>query len=255
MCWQPGPCSSALWSVCIHPCSFLLEAGGSINYFGGLAAIRDTISRELTERWKHVFYQATTPHAHTASLMLARAGCNLVVERGADLRSVLGPLSIEVLPLDDKRKQQLNKTGVRILRDLWRLPSDGLARRFGTELVTHLDQALGKLPEPLNAYRIPPRFSDTRECSFDIDEQQALLPVVRGACDRLMRFPAETGLVHHGLPGAFLSPAGPGNDTPYRLAPANTPTRLFDDVGGDAAQQDKAGRGRRQGNADCRAVL
>ncbi len=175
-------------AVSLHPpCSFLLEAGGSINYFGGLATIRDTIARELTERWKHVFYQATAP-TPTASLMLARAGRNLVIERGADLRSVLGPLSIEVLPLDDKRKQRLNKTGVRILRDLWRLPSDGLARRFGTDLVTHLDRALGKLPEPLNAYRIPPRFSDTRECSFDIDERQSLLPVVRGLVTGLCNF-------------------------------------------------------------------
>ena len=177
--------------VSLHPpCSLLLEAGGSIDYFGGLAAIRDTIARELAERWKHVFYQATTP-TPAASLMLARAGRNLVVECGADLRSVLGPLSIEVLPLDDKRKQQLNKTGVRILRDLWRLPAGGLARRFGTDLVTHLDQALGKLPDPLNAYRLPPRFSDTREFSFDIDEQQSLLPVVHelvtGLCDFLQQ--------------------------------------------------------------------
>ena len=177
--------------VSLHPpCSFLLEAGGSINYFGSLTAIRDTIARELAERWKHVFCQATTP-TPTASLMLAQAGHNLVVERGADLRSVLGPLSIEVLSLDDKRKQQLNKTGVRILRDLWRLPSGGLARRFGTDLVTHLDQALGKLPDPLNTYRIPPRFSDTREFSFDIDEQQSLLPVVHelvtGLCDFLQQ--------------------------------------------------------------------
>lgn len=177
--------------VGLHPpCSFLLEAGGSINYFGGLSAIRDTIARELAERWKHVFYQATAP-TPTASLMLAQAGRNLVVERGADLRSALGPLSIEVLPLDDKRRQQLNKTGVRILRDLWRLPSGGLARRFGTDLVTHLDQALGKLPDPLNAYRIPPRFSDTREFSFEIDEQQSLLPAVHelvtGLCDFLQQ--------------------------------------------------------------------
>ena len=190
MRWQPGPCSSAPWSVCIHPARSCWRRGEASTILAGLAAIRDTIARELTERWKHVFYQATTP-TPTASLMLARAGRNLVVERGADLRSVLGPLSIEVLSLDDKRKQRLNKTGVRILRDLWRLPSDGLARRFGTDLVTHLDQALGKLPEPLNAYRVPPRFSDTRECSFDIDEQQALLPVVHqlvtGLCDFLQK--------------------------------------------------------------------
>ena len=170
------------------PCSLLLEIGGSINYFGGLAVIRDSIARELGKRRKHVFHQATTP-TPTASLILAQAGYNRVVNHGADLRSVLGPLSIEVLPLDDKRKQQLNKTGVRILRDLWRLPPGELARRFGTDLVTHLERALGKRPDPLNVYQIPPRFSASRAFSFAVTERQSLVPVVRqlltGLCDFL----------------------------------------------------------------------
>ena len=176
-------------AISLHPpCSLLLEAGGSIRYFGGLDAIRDAIALELAERRKHVFCQATTP-TPAASLMLAQAGYDPVVNCGAGLRSALGPLSIDVLPLDDKRKQQLHKTGVRVLRDLWRLPAGELARRFGTGLVAHLDRALGKRPDPLDTYRPSPRFSVTREFSFEVGRRQLLLPVVwelvAGLCDFL----------------------------------------------------------------------
>ena len=181
------------------PCSFLLEVQGSIKYFGSLAAIQEKITQGLNEQWHHTFYQATTP-TPAASLMLAESGRNVIVKRSTELRSTLGQLTVNSLPIDNKRKQQLNKTGVQVLRDLWRLPKEGLARRFGTDLVSYLDRALGKQKDPLVTYKVPPRFSESYEFNFAVNDYQFLLPaayeLLSNLCDFLRRNDLYTSLYH-----------------------------------------------------------
>lgn len=175
------------------PCSLLLEVQGSIKYFGSLAAIQEKIEQGLTEKWRHTFYQATTP-TPAASLMLAESGRDLVVKRREDLRSALGQLSVDSLPLDNKRKKQLNKTGVRVLRDVWRLPSDGLARRFGIDLVNYLDRATGKQADLLSTYQLPPYFTAEYDIPFEAHNYQLLLPLARELLSDLCNF-----LIKHDL--------------------------------------------------------
>jgi protein ImuB len=162
--------------ISLHlPDSLLLEIAGSIKYFKELDIIQKQISDALKNRWKHNFYLAVSPTPE-ASILLAKSGKQIVVKNISNLRSVLGDLSIALLPLDKKSKKQLTKIGVRILRDLWRLPSAALARRFNINLINYLERTLGKQSSPLASYRAPKHFQATYDTPHEIENYQLLLP-------------------------------------------------------------------------------
>ncbi len=165
------------------PQALLLEVRGSLKLFGGLSALQSRIRRQLTEQWRHSFHSAVTP-APMASLLLAFSGQNDVVHNRQHLRSVLGRLSVDNLPIGLKKKQQLHNTGVRLLRDLWRLPREGLARRFGPELVNYLDRTLGLMPEPLDFFSTPEEFEAFYEFPMEVRSTDLLFSV---ACQLLQQ--------------------------------------------------------------------
>jgi protein ImuB len=169
------------------PCSFVLEVGASIQYFGGLDLIQQDLTTALTNKWQHQHHIAITPSA-TASLLLARSGNEVVVNNIAGLRSTLGSLPVSLLPLDEKRIRQLTKIGVRVLRDLWRLPPADLMQRFGTDLVYYLERVLGKSPDPLITYLPPPRFEASHDLGYEVHNYQPLLPFAHELLDELSEF-------------------------------------------------------------------
>jgi protein ImuB len=86
-------------------------------------------------------------------------------ERQADLycpargqRDALGSLPVEGLRLDAPILETFLKLGLRRIGDLYPMPRAPLARRFGDQPLTRLDQALGTLAEPIEPCRIPPAF-------------------------------------------------------------------------------------------------
>ena len=158
------------------PQALLLEVRGSLRLFGGLSSIQEQIWQQLTERWRYSFQSAVTP-TPMASLLLAFSGQSDVVQSKQQLRSVLGRLSINNLPIGLKKKQQLRNTGVRLLRDVWRLPKDGLARRFGPDLVNYLDRALGLIPDPLDFFVSPEEFEAFYEFPMEVHSTDLLLNV------------------------------------------------------------------------------
>lgn len=63
---------------------------------------------------------------------------------------------------------RLGNAGVRYLVDLWRLPRDGLARRYGSGLLQRLDGLLGLQPTALNAFHNPPAFAASCELPTEL---------------------------------------------------------------------------------------
>lgn len=169
------------------PRALLLEVRGSMKLFGGLPAMLDRIRQQLTEQWQHSFYSAVTP-TPMASLLLAFSGQGDVVQDKQHLRSVLGRLSVNRLPIGVKKKQQLRNTGVRLLRDVWRLPREGLARRFGPELVNYLDRTLGLIPDPLDFFASPDEFEAFYEFPMEIHNTDLLFNVARQLLQQLAIF-------------------------------------------------------------------
>src|SRR5205814_8845862 len=67
-----------------------------------------------------------------------------------DERAALAPLPVEALRLDLDTVQGLRRVGLRHIGELYPMPRDALARRFGDAVAYRLDQAFGDLPEPLS---------------------------------------------------------------------------------------------------------
>src|SRR5205823_39923 len=64
-------------------------------------------------------------------------------------RAALAPLPVEALRLDPLTAAGLRRVGLRHVGELYPMPRDALARRFGDAVARRLDQAFGDLPEPL----------------------------------------------------------------------------------------------------------
>ena len=74
-------------------------------------------------------------------------------------RTVLAPLPVAALRLEDEMVATLARLGLRQIGDLAGQPRAALARRFGRHLVQRLDQALGVEPEPVNPARAQHHFA------------------------------------------------------------------------------------------------
>lgn len=182
-------------TVSFHPQALICEIRSSLNYFGGIDAIHDKLTtlitpaleqRELPEQ----FLYAASPTV-TGSLLLARSGHNALVYRKDNLRSALGQLSTEVLQLNKEQNRRLYNMGVRKIRDIWRLPTDGLRKRFGSDFINLLNKALGKAPEPTRNYVAPPAYSSAYDLPYELENLDRLLPVadelLAQLCDFLQR--------------------------------------------------------------------
>ena len=169
------------------PNALLLEVRGSLKFFGGLRKLLAGISDDLNQHWRHQHCLAVTP-TPAASLLLANNGTTAVVSSKEKLRSALGVLPVRLLPLNEKQRKQLYNTGVRVLRDLWRLPKDGLARRFGADLVRYLDSALGYFPDIRRAFTVPESFTARREWPFEVSDTALVMLIAKELLEEMAQF-------------------------------------------------------------------
>jgi len=174
------------------PDSFVFEVRSTLNYFGGIQRIRSRLQEQLLpllQSWglPGDIHQAASP-TPSASLLLARAGCNVLIHRPENLRSALGRLPVQLLPQPAHKSRQLHNSGLRRLRDLWRLPQYGLRQRFGADFVGQLDRCLGKVASPIKPYQSPPFFRSSLEFEYAVENTQLLLPGAEELLARLCGF-------------------------------------------------------------------
>lgn len=182
-------------TVSFHRLALVCEIRSSLKYFGGIDAIHDKLKQSITQLLIAADLPASFQYAAsptiTGSLLLARSGHNTLVYRRDNLRSALGQLPTSVLELNREQNRRLYNMGVRHLRDIWRLPSDGLCKRFGSEFMNLLNKALGTAPEPTHNYLPPPAFVVCYDLPFEVENLDRLLPVtdemLAQLCDFLRR--------------------------------------------------------------------
>ena len=127
-------------TVSFHPQALIGEIRSSLKYFAGIDIIHQKLQRLIGEqlrRWglADSFFYAASPTV-SGRLLLARSGHNALVYQKQNLRSALGQLPTDVLDLNKEQRRRLHNMGVRYLRDIWRLPSNGLRKRFGSNFVS-----------------------------------------------------------------------------------------------------------------------
>lgn len=180
------------------PDAVLLEIQGSLRLFGGLKSLCRQVSESLTAQG-HCHVLAVTP-TPLASLLLARNRRRItIVADQESLRSVLGELPVVVLDVEQKLVQRLTRIGVNTLCDLWRLPRDGLARRFGVELMNYLDRMIGQQPDPqLNHWR-QRRFVADIELNAETADRTLLMHAIRHISKKLGAFLRHRAAAINGL--------------------------------------------------------
>lgn len=174
------------WVSLDCPHAVLLEVGSCLTLFGGAESLRADLRHALL----NIGYScaiALAP-APAAAELLARLNLEAVMQQSAELRTLLGPVPLAALGLDDGLLRRLLRTGVQCLADLWRLPRDGLARRYGTALLRHLDALAGNDNRVLRQFHRPPRFAGRRELPAELEKLQHFFPAVEQLAGELAAF-------------------------------------------------------------------
>ena len=117
----------------VPPRAVLAEIGGSLKLFGGLDRVVDAIGHGLRSRG-HAPSIAVAP-TPLAALVRARTRRHDPVLSPGALRAAIADVPLAALDLDARTLETLAAAGVRTISAAESLPRDGLARRFGGDLV------------------------------------------------------------------------------------------------------------------------
>jgi protein ImuB len=128
-----------------------IEITGSAHLWGGERALAADLAVRLDRRGiASRIVIADTLGAAWGKARFAEAGDSVVILPPGELRAALASLPVEALRLDPIAAQGLRRVGLKRLGDLFAMPRDALARRFGETVARLLDQALDEMPEPLS---------------------------------------------------------------------------------------------------------
>ena len=189
----------------------LLEVQASLRLFGGTAALSRRLLQTLAPLGHRVQWAAAAT-AHGAAL-LARWGLPAVQALGPQatqlpaLHALLdrapvqllrlagpdgpaAPAAQQALGLSDKAaaglQDALQSMGLQTLGQLRRQPRSGLARRFGSPLLTWLDRAYGERPDPRQRVELPACFEAGLELQARADNSAQLLHAAAVLLERLV---------------------------------------------------------------------
>jgi protein ImuB len=127
-----------------------IEITGSAHLWGGEPALAaDLMARLDRRRIGGRIAIADTLGAAWATVRFAEDKSPVILPPG-DCRTALAPLPVEALRLDPGTTQGLRRVGLKRVGDLYAMPRDALAHRFGEMVSRRFDQAQGDLPEPLS---------------------------------------------------------------------------------------------------------
>jgi protein ImuB len=155
-----------------------LDISGCAHLFGGEAALLAGILERLDRQGFAA--RAAIAEYPGAAWAVARWGEQRrpIVPPGAALAAV-APLPVAALRLDHELVRMLERLGLGHIECLLPLPRQTLAARFGDLLLTRLDQALGRVVEPISPQ--PPRHAHQAEINLaePITHREGLVAVAR----------------------------------------------------------------------------
>lgn len=159
---------SAQW-----PGAIVLEARASFRLFGPWPRFEARLREELDALgFSHRIALAPTPRA---ARVFAGLRDGFAVTTPEAMRQALAQVPVRRALLPDDSGERLQRMGVRTLGALRGMPRDGLRRRFGIELLQHLDRLHGEADDPLDCYAPPDHFDARIELGFEVESHQALL--------------------------------------------------------------------------------
>ena len=170
-----------------------LDITGCAHLFGGEPELRaDLLARLRRQDLAAAAGIADSPGAAWACARFAPPGREIAPP--GEARAALGPLPVAALRLEPELGAMLERLGLARIEQLYPLPRAALTARFGADLVTRLEQALGQSAEPISPR--PARPAHRAQLAFvePLLEAQALLTVAARLLEQLC-----TGLEMAGL--------------------------------------------------------
>ncbi|RIL10697.1 MAG: hypothetical protein DCC75_03800 [Proteobacteria bacterium] len=155
-----------------------LEISGTEKLFQGESNLTAKIEEAFARRNCRV-RMAIAP-AFGASWALSRyAGSKVVsISSQADLKGALAPLPAAALRIDHRTVLSLKEVGIETIGGVLALPFKTLLRRFGAELLSRLDAALGHSSEALHYIKPRLPFSACKRFNSPLITQESLLAVI-----------------------------------------------------------------------------
>ncbi|RYG14323.1 MAG: DNA polymerase Y family protein [Burkholderiales bacterium] len=159
---------SAQWPGCV-----VLEARASFKLLGPWPRFEARLREELAALgFSHRIALAPTPRA---ARVLAGLRDGLAVTSGAAMQELLARVPVRRAALPEGSGERLHRMGVRDLDALRALPRDSLRRRFGPDLLQHVDRLYGDADDPLEFYAPPDHFDSRIELGYEVEHHPPLL--------------------------------------------------------------------------------
>jgi protein ImuB len=136
------------------PDGLFIDITSAAHLFGGEPALLDDLLRRFTAA--HIHARAALADTIGAAHALARfAQAPLTIAAPGKTEAALAKLPIAALRLDPELADRLRRLGFETIGGLAAIPRAPLRLRFGEEPLRRLDQAFGRLAEPLQPYFQP----------------------------------------------------------------------------------------------------
>ncbi len=163
--------------VSVEGNGIVFEVEATLRLFHGHAQLTSAILRGIRELgYRSALGVAPTP---LAARIIARAETHGLQVRSClklqDLRARLAELPLFLFDWPQGTLTRLTDLGVVRLKDILELPHEGLARRFGPEIVLSLDRLLGRVADPRVPYSPPHAFRARVELPAEAESVEALL--------------------------------------------------------------------------------
>ncbi len=199
------------------PDCLLLEIGGLEHLFGSDRALAERIRRELAQQGIASRIAVADTLGAAWALANSEVGSRMSDVKGSkdgaqglfDFRHptfelvfvpagetarALHPLPVALLRLPDAALDLLRQLGIRQIGQLAVLPRAELSARLGPEVIRRLDQAYGRLDEPLPNLALPPELSVGQPIEYPSPRRESLEPVLAELVQRVVK-----ELTTHGL--------------------------------------------------------
>lgn len=160
------------WVTPHQPDTILIETEASLQLFGGLESFIGRLRHEAHQQG--LTLQLGVAPTPSAARLFAVVGQKTGVLTTQRLRPVLGNISIDYLPLDERTLKGLHKSGIKHCRELFNIPASALNRRFGKSCADLVHRLLGNTPEVCPALRIPDTFAERLDLPLEAPDVQAL---------------------------------------------------------------------------------
>ncbi len=155
------------------PHAIVLEVQASFQLFGPWPRFERRLRSELeTLGFRHRIALAPTPRA---ARVLVGLRDGLVVTHRNTMQAMLDKVPVRRAALPGDAGERLHRMGIRSLAALRGLPTDGVRRRFGGEVLEHLRRLYGEADDPLTCYAPPDHFDSRLELGYEVETHTALL--------------------------------------------------------------------------------